>query len=195
MNAFHIRYERALKQRLYLITANINDEKCEFKVMGSTGNVYDVVISEDCETCTCPDFIGRRKYCKHIFFILSPVLGIKLKDIYKRMYNPGSIRKYLEKHDALNRFMRDDLAQRLNSMKIGPPKLVEQKFNDNCAICFEPIDKDKDELIYCKYICGNSVHKECYEKWEKIKPNECVYCRGKLKKSPRKGYINLEQYA
>ena len=37
----------------------------QFQVIGSTGNVYDVLINRTTSTCTCPDFVLNKKRCKH----------------------------------------------------------------------------------------------------------------------------------
>ena len=44
------------------------------KVLGSTGNVYDVDICH-LPTCSCPDF-QKGNLCKHIIFILCRVLSV-----------------------------------------------------------------------------------------------------------------------
>jgi 2-keto-3-deoxy-6-phosphogluconate aldolase len=84
-----VRMGRALKERYYLISADIDREKgiAEFNVTGSTGNVYKMVANRDDDTlsCDCPDFKFRRqkglniRFCKHGFFLQIRVL--KNKDV------------------------------------------------------------------------------------------------------------------
>ena len=55
-----------------------------------------------------------------------------------------------------------------------------------CLICFDPMNKKKDKLIFCKY-CSKYVHKKCYDLWSQqdiCQKNTCVYCqqKGGLKK-------------
>lgn len=61
---------------------------------------------------------------------------------------------------------------------------------------------EKEDLVYCKYSCGQSIHKECFDLWIKAKktPEEvqCVYCRSRwdvetIKQSAymKDGYVNL----
>ena len=58
---------------------------------------------------------------------------------------------------------------------------------------------DDEKLDYCKYFCGNSIHKKCFEMWKKTKKEPvCVYCRGnwngEKKRFKRRGrYINLQR--
>ena len=56
--------------------------------------------------------------------------------------------------------------------------------DDDCPICLEKLLND-EEIVYCKYSCGKSIHKICMNKWIKIKGPICVYCRG--------NWVNLEQ--
>ena len=59
-------------------------------------------------------------------------------------------------------------------------KEVKQKFekDDVCPICLDPLENGK-ELDYCKYSCGQTIHKKCFSMWEKSKGGICVFCRGK----------------
>lgn len=188
----YTRYNRGLYQRLYLVSADIGDDIINFNVMGSTGNIYKIIISNKEETCTCPDYIGRKNYCKHIFFILGRVLDISQIDICNKMYDIQSIKKYINENDVLQNFIQDDLACKLNRLQLQENKIVEQKpIEDNCPICFEEMNKS-DNIVYCKYVCGKSLHNECFDKWKLVKPNQCVYCRGNwdISKQSTK-YINL----
>ena len=193
MTAFRLRYERARNQRFYLITSDISNNLCKFNVMGSTGNVYTVLIDSEKDTCTCPDYLGRKQHCKHIIFVLNMVLSINIEDIFMRNYNPDSIKTYAENHDIFTQFTSDSLIERFNKINISKStdSEVKQKMNQECAICFEKINHEKDKIVYCKYVCGNSVHKECFNRWSTIKPNQCVYCRGMWTKESESKYINL----
>ncbi len=58
------RIERCFTDNLYLVESippNLNEEKKRvYLIMGSTGNVYSVVITNK-PTCTCQDFKQRKK--------------------------------------------------------------------------------------------------------------------------------------
>ena len=66
---------RARTQRLYMISAEIESDYCrKYAVLGSTGNVYTVTISQ-LPDCTCPD-CGKGNTCKHILFVMLKVLRV-----------------------------------------------------------------------------------------------------------------------
>jgi len=67
------RIYRALSQRMFLIDCIKQDDlNRDYKVLGSTGNVYDVHIGQ-LPTCSCPDS-SRGSLCKHVIFVLCRVL-------------------------------------------------------------------------------------------------------------------------
>ena len=67
------RISRALSQRMFLIESKVENElQRSYKVLGSSGNVYDVIIGK-LPSCTCPDFL-RGNLCKHVIFVLCRVL-------------------------------------------------------------------------------------------------------------------------
>ena len=69
------RIDRARTQRLYLVQrSEVSGLSCDFVVLGSTGNVYDVRVSK-IPTCSCPDH-ARGNLCKHILFVLLKVIGL-----------------------------------------------------------------------------------------------------------------------
>src|SRR3989337_1997485 len=70
------RKQRAKTQNLFLIETKDIENSKEYTVMGSTGNVYKVIISNK-PTCTCPDYKLRKRRCKHIYFILIRVMKVK----------------------------------------------------------------------------------------------------------------------
>ena len=92
------RMERAETQRLYLVEKTEHGpEECHFAVLGSTGNVYDVVLGE-IVTCTCPDFVKKQDLCKHILFVTLKVIGLNKTNplSYQRAYVPSELRHLLQ---------------------------------------------------------------------------------------------------
>ena len=151
-----LRKNRGKTQNLFLIEIKVNNEeyKKEFIIMGSTGNIYNVIIKEK-PTCTCPDYKTRNKRCKHIYFVLIRVMKIK------------------NKLDNKNEIIKKDI-------------------NDLCPICLDDLENG-EELDYCKFSCGKSIHKNCYFMWCKTKQDTCVYCRAKWSKNEINGvYINVK---
>ncbi|KAH9946354.1 uncharacterized protein BXZ73DRAFT_95853 [Epithele typhae] len=70
------RVERVMSQRFFMIDRqrNPNELKESFGVLGSTGNVYTVVIDKK-PSCDCPD-ATKGNHCKHILFIFLKVLQV-----------------------------------------------------------------------------------------------------------------------
>jgi len=75
------RTQRANQQRMFLVDRRLvgaaggsRNVSVEFHVLGSTGNVYRVMIGRDCY-CTCPDYL-RSKCCKHMIFVMLKVLRV-----------------------------------------------------------------------------------------------------------------------
>lgn len=70
---------------------------CAFAVLGSTGNLYNVVISQ-ISACDCPDAQKARgsgsSLCKHILFVLLKVAGLRQSD--PRVYQAALLNSELE---------------------------------------------------------------------------------------------------
>src|SRR4051812_7854048 len=86
------RKSRGVNQNLYIIEAIATDDEYsrQFAVMGSTGNVYTVTIKGS-PTCTCPDYILRKRRCKHIFFIL--IRAMRVANEEKKRYSKDDLGK------------------------------------------------------------------------------------------------------
>ena len=83
------RIERAMSQRMFLVDrldataapgggwAGAGGSgaavRQRFSVLGSTGNVYTVTLSDSGNVCTCPDNYKSRGRCKHVLFVLLKV--------------------------------------------------------------------------------------------------------------------------
>eukprot|EP01084_Bolivina_argentea_P185543 319948_1 len=86
------RISRARNQRLFMINATeIDTYTREYAVLGSTGNVYTITISE-LNDCTCPDY-GKGNVCKHILFIMLKVLRVSSSSEY--IYQKGLLKSEL----------------------------------------------------------------------------------------------------
>ncbi|EKM82298.1 hypothetical protein AGABI1DRAFT_34029 [Agaricus bisporus var. burnettii JB137-S8] len=73
------RAERVRIQRFFMIERKREGKtfKEEFKVLGSTANVYTVTIDHK-PKCSCPDNAIRGNHCKHIMFIFLKVLLVPI---------------------------------------------------------------------------------------------------------------------
>ena len=49
---------------------------------------------------------------------------------------------------------------------------------DVCPICLAEFDlNDHDNIIYCKFGCGQPVHRDCFHTWSTDYRNACVFCQ------------------
>ncbi|KAJ8614454.1 hypothetical protein CTAYLR_000820 [Chrysophaeum taylorii] len=183
------RIERALSQRLYLLEKeDLGAEERLFRVLGSTGNAYDVRISRS-PSCSCPD-AQKGNLCKHQIFVMVRVLkcdrdapivhqrallGVELKSLFHRFdqrrwqppeVNEATKQAYLE---ATGRSPR----------KPGDSKVKVQPDDDNsgeCSICFEDIGGAA--LVRCEVQCRKALHQACFDQWARVAANlTCPNCR------------------
>jgi hypothetical protein len=77
----------------------------------------------------------------------------------------------------------------------------------DCPICFSEFDaKSPESIVWCKAMCGQNIHQECFDMWAKTKSQNvtCPFCRtkwhGDAEKKPcvkknrgvvREGYVNV----
>ena len=199
--------EKCFKDKLFLIEINEPEDDSlvqkEFLIEGTTGNVYTVTMKKQ-PKCTCPDYTMRKHRCKHIFFVLIRIL--KADNSEKMNYKDEELLEMLDNMPKVTRHLKAkkkdrDLYKEIMKEKNSKFAQVEQKKltnNDDCPICLEKL-LNGEKLDYCKYFCGNSIHKKCFEMWKKTKKEPvCVYCRGnwngEKKRFKRRGrYINLQR--
>jgi hypothetical protein len=170
------RIDRALKQRMYLISAEmISDREWIFMVEGSTGTNYKVKFGESM-SCMCIDFKKRKKICKHIMFIIGRVLNNRqlLNDLDS---DPNVC--ICENFKTFSQDLIKKLGKR-SDIK-DPDPLVDSglsgfKEDDMCTICFEGFSA-KESITKCT-ICTNLFHKACIDLWlSKKTMGTCPLCR------------------
>jgi hypothetical protein len=179
------RLQRALHQTMYCVDSQqLSEVERAYMVLGSTGNLYQVVLGEEPE-CNCPD---RQVICKHILFVLVKVLRVQTTD--SRLFD-----EEWETKDVLDLFERNplslsrphmDIPEMLGEIKReiqeapfpSSPDLKRKTFEieDCCGICCEDLfvslpDSNsaaqlspKEELVWCKGRCGNHFHQTCFSK-------------------------------
>lgn len=192
------RQERALTDRLFLVDTREGESeyKMIFDVMGSTGNLYTVAFSSK-PTCTCPDFVRRKSKCKHIYFIhLKALKGThgkkrfsnkELKDLFSNI--PSKTSQLLVSENLREAY------QKLQNENQSTSEEIRREISpeDICPVCLE--DLNEGESDFCRYGCGKSIHRVCYEMWTMKNQATCVYCRAdwiREKTNKFKGnYINL----
>lgn len=191
---------KGISDKLYLIESDHrnNGNERKFIVMGSTGNVYDVLVKDD-PTCTCPDYKLRGNRCKHIFFILLRVMKctnpdeeiFSSVDLREMFNNVPSINSSIVASGEIKKVYHDKVSQ---IPEIELPAMIERKpLDDHCPVCLDSLSEG--EVDYCKYSCGKPIHKICLKFWSKRKKATCVYCRKdwnvKSKSEKYDKYMNL----
>lgn len=73
----------------------------------------------------------------------------------------------------------------------------------DCPVCVMPFEEG-DDLVWCTAACGQNIHRECFEQWQRSKPGQaakCVYCRsiwkgevGDINQKVKAGVKNGEGY-
>ncbi len=189
------RFQKATQyDPLYLLDVSIKGEdRLEWKISGSTRNVYTVSCCEGKMKCNCPDQLmyssKLRTVCKHIVFTLWKVCRYRDFQYYEHKQITPEVFTVLKNH-ALQ---REGL---LNDHEISDPALVKNFQNikkgssaataaptidarpiddeDECPICYMEL-KNGSPLQVCT-TCRNSVHQTCFSKWLEFNQT-CVYCR------------------
>ena len=46
----------------------------------------------------------------------------------------------------------------------------------DCPVCFTEFEPDTEEIVWCKAMCGNNIHKRCFEQWAKSQRGSQVKC-------------------
>jgi uncharacterized Zn finger protein len=199
------RLNRALKQRMYLISASSDsDTEWYFQVEGYSGTTYSLKFDQHKMQCNCPDYKQRHRICKHIYFIIGRVLkDLPLMDSLKSSDPNISIFD-----------IRENLSDKLNiilnpRLNIHKEKESIIKPDEDCAICFEDYENDVDNS-QCK-TCKKYFHKDCIKVWlKKATRSTCPLCRSswlsidtddsicdpmeKFKKSGKIIFNNTENY-
>lgn len=206
------RVARVKSQRFFMVdrTREGDELREEFKVLGSTGNVYTVIIGK-VPSCNCPD-ASRGHHCKHILFIFLKVLQVpessgvwyqkallhtELESIFKNAPRAPNV--------LANDTVRNAYASATGKLPTSASSSKKRRIpgpEDSCPICYESMhDEPEASLTFCDE-CGNALHTECFEQWRRSAVElTCVWCRAKCSKnksgaSPTSGeYVNLGEVA
>ena len=178
MSKFNLRKHRGKQQKLYFIDSNnIDDYRKEFNVMGSTGNVYTVSISNE-TSCTCPDYKQRHARCKHVFFILLRIMNVNENDVDQNKYSNAEIKDMFDNMPGIIEELKigNTLKNKYNQKTPKNTKVKLLGMDDLCPICLEDMNNG-EEYDYCQYYCGRAVHINCFDMCKGQNGNNCVFCR------------------
>jgi len=158
-------------QKIYLLTANVIDEKHSvFTVEGTTGNIYTINCSKRLE-CDCPDHKIRRVACKHMYFIIDRVLKLKIDKLnYKLVPNLNELINQIH----INKEHNDD----------DNDNVINERNDDCCIICYDPLETTLFKCNNCKHV----LHDNCMKIWTKNNKN-CPFCRYSILKEVNNDFL------
>lgn len=168
-----------MKQRLYLLKVDKNEldeNSWNFNVKGLT-NCYDLKFRFDMISCSCPDFEGRGRICKHLYFIIGRIAQCShLLDILENDIENGS-RKCLtpEELDVISKALIHRLKDHLTPTEEGN-QVDTSTLDYECTICFDSLGEGK--VISCQRGkgCKYYFHEDCIENWLRVQ-SRCPMCR------------------
>lgn len=158
-------------------TTDRSDWAMDIGIVGSTGNVYNVVL-DFCPSCTCPNFSKKADICKHIFYVLLRVVGLPTSSsiIYQKAYvrtelltilgNLAVARAAFKSRGSLGsstlapKSTKEVYQRRLSTSNGISPKNGLKAY---CCVCDRRI-KSSQTAVYCptKH-CGEVFHLNCIE--------------------------------
>jgi len=209
------RVARVMSQRFFMIDRRREGEELceEFKVLGSTGNVYTVMIGR-LPSCNCPD-ASHGNHCKHILFIFLKVLQVPQSSglWYQKALLASELQSIFgNAPQAPNALAHDNIRKAYARAMGKAPELTPSDSRrripgpeDSCPICYESMHGvSQDKLVFCEE-CGNALHTECFGQWRRSAAQlTCVWCRAKWPSGAKSGasasptseeYINLGSVA
>lgn len=186
----HIRKDRGLKQKLFLIETK-NDY--EYLIMGLTGNVYTVSVTNK-PTCTCPDHTTRNNRCKHIYFVFQRVLRTENCD--KEVYTNDELVDFIKNKNNIDKnvCVSENIKSKYHKLaqkKSNKTSVIDVNLDDLCPLCLDELDNG-EEVDWCKADCGKAVHKLCFKVCSPKYGAKCPYCNKAWNPPENEStYINL----
>ncbi|KAH7889342.1 hypothetical protein F5I97DRAFT_1843539 [Phlebopus sp. FC_14] len=193
------RVDRVMSQRFFMLDRRRNGSELreEFSVLGSTGNVYTVVIDKT-PSCNCPD-ATKGNHCKHILFIFLKVLQVPqsshvwyqkalLTSELIQIFTAAPLAPNSLAHQRVREAYARATGRSVNTNDVGEGASSEPASTgarrqptaeDDCPICYEGMHGAAESLLVWCETCGNAVHQGCFAEWAKSSPNKhtCVFCR------------------
>lgn len=194
---------RALGHPLRLLHRSESD----FFVLGATGNVYNVTLSNT-PSCSCPD---RTTPCKHILFVFIRVLGLPLDDscLRRRTLRPCQLTRLLTTPTTPETLAGDRVREvfhrlywRRRSEEVRARTLEEERDEEaagaTCPVCLDEMGTG-EKVVACA-TCRNPIHEECLLRWKRTtrrRTASCVICRARWRNivaANQDTYLNLSAY-
>lgn len=174
--SFQVKLQRAKSQRMIVLGRRrmVKDgAPCEIlEIVGSTGNVYEVLIDRS-PTCTCPDALKGNE-CKHKVYAMHTVL----KAPEHLQYQLALLTSELEEIFANAAPLPSEVGT--NGDGEDDSKGKRKPTEGECPICYMDLEPESNKLVWCKAQCGHNLHKSCFDQWVASMAGtevRCVYCR------------------
>lgn len=149
------RLVKSLSEKMCLLSAVQEEDKWNFKVRGTTNNIYEQQLTPTTYSCSCPDQQGKKTCCKHLLFLVARVakqyeLGGELAQRPKTTWKKTVF-------DACSKSWTLCLSHLIGSVTSAPIN------DDICGICFE--DLGTENLMECTTTCHKHYHSACIKLW------------------------------
>eukprot|EP00565_Helicotheca_tamesis_P005544 CAMPEP_0185741280 /NCGR_PEP_ID=MMETSP1171-20130828/38874_1 /TAXON_ID=374046 /ORGANISM="Helicotheca tamensis, Strain CCMP826" /LENGTH=293 /DNA_ID=CAMNT_0028413239 /DNA_START=14 /DNA_END=892 /DNA_ORIENTATION=- len=192
------RIERAASQKMFLVQTSpvtacpsYGGASVTLAVLGSTGNVYDVVLCK-VPSCTCPDH-AKGNLCKHILFVMLKVVGLEQSSqlVFQAAFLEEELKEIVglleQRRSRLGMCVVAKKAVREQYAKLAggddgeasTSKVERKSMDTECLICYDPLGSDESALTFCKGTCGTNFHSDCMRRWTSRCSGEptCPACR------------------
>ena len=199
------RLKKAIDEKSMKVLNYIQNEehKLHYKILGSTGTVYDVffmepmgqnnsnttttttneeVIEQEGKmSCSCPDHDRHKSFCKHIYLVYIKIFHL-IPDI-EAVGNRINKMQYQMMKNGHERFMtlRQQKTEE-NKKRTNPLEGYRYNPEDECSICFDVFGELP--LFGCK-TCKNCFHDSCMTAIFRYN-SKCPMCRSNISKNDMK---------
>ncbi len=186
--------ERALQQRIYLLSVNQETtDLWNFSVKGESKNIYKQKFTSTHFSCSCPDHILKKGFCKHLLFLLARVADLKeiAAIVCESKYKWGSEFFNICSQQWTKRILslgKKNEKQSTNDIDNNDNNNKQNIWvGSDCSICFEEL-KEKENIIQCVSTCKNYFHNDCIQMWLNTNHNSCPLCRATWNENKKKHY-------
>jgi hypothetical protein len=173
--------ERALRERIYLLTANQSTNLWEFTVKGQSSKIYTQKLTPESFSCTCPDHYLKKGFCKHLLFLLSRVANqTEIAVIVCENKSKWNDELFMICSVLWLERLKSRQATVVSQVNEDIAKKLKDAVGENCSVCFEEICAN-DRLLICETTCKNVFHNDCLQMWFNTGHDNCPLCRAKWK--------------
>ena len=171
--------ERALRERIYLLTANQTTDLWEFTVKGQSSKIYTQKLTPSTFSCTCPDHYLKKGFCKHLLFLLSRVANqTEIAVIVCENKAKWNDELFMICSVLWLERLKSQQSHNMNKVDTDISKRLKAAVGENCSVCFEEIQAN-DRLSICAKTCKNVFHNDCIQMWFNTGHDTCPLCRAK----------------